>query len=191
MSLQECTTADDVRKLAQRTLERHRQMMRPTAQPEPIKKIAVEAEDGYFASLSRRLDALEKSIQTVLNMCGVEIKTGEMTGPKYLLLADIRNVVSDYYGVTLQELDQKSQAIKIARVRQIACYLCRLRTLRSLPEIGRMFGGRDHTTILHSVNKIADMRKTDPIIDSDLIKLEALLDNLLSERQGAMKNATG
>ena len=191
MSLQECTTADDVRKLAQRTLERHRQMMRPTAQSEPIKKIAVEAEDGYFASLSRRLDALEKSIQTVLNMCGVEIKTGEMTGPKYLLLADIRNVVSDYYGVTLQELDQKSQAIKIARVRQIACYLCRLRTLRSLPEIGRMFGGRDHTTILHSVNKIADMRKTDPIIDSDLIKLEALLDNLLSERQGAMKNATG
>ena len=63
-----------------------------------------------------------------------------------------------------------------ARPRQIAMYLCKLLTTRSLPEIGRRFGGRDHTTVMHGVRRIEDLRNQDSQISDDLDMLRRSLE---------------
>ena len=85
---------------------------------------------------------------------------------------DIKRRVADYYNVKLTELDSVRRARAIARPRQIAMYLCKQLTSRSLPEIGRKFGGRDHTTVMHAVKKVEELRQTDSSLaeDIDLLK---------------------
>ncbi|MEC7629308.1 MAG: helix-turn-helix domain-containing protein, partial [Pseudomonadota bacterium] len=56
----------------------------------------------------------------------------------------------------------------VARPRQIAMYLSKQLTTRSLPEIGRKFGGRDHTTVIHAVRKVESLRESDPSIEEDV-----------------------
>ena len=67
--------------------------------------------------------------------------------------------------------------MKLARPRQIAMYLSKQLTSRSLPEIGRKFGGRDHTTVIHAVRKIEQLREEDPALDEDVDLLRRMLEN--------------
>lgn len=83
-------------------------------------------------------------------------------------IADIQSAVADYYGLYLHDLVSARRTANVVRPRQVAVYLCKQMTLHSLPVIGRMFGGRDHTTALHSVRRIDDLRKTDQQLDSDI-----------------------
>jgi len=64
----------------------------------------------------------------------------------------------------------------VARPRQVAMYLAKKLTPRSLPEIGRRFGGRDHTTVMHAVKRIEELRASDREIDADVTALTRLLD---------------
>jgi chromosomal replication initiator protein len=66
----------------------------------------------------------------------------------------IQKVVADYYSLRVADLKSKSNAHNIAVPRQVAMYLCKILTKASLPEIGREFGGKHHTTVLYSINKI-------------------------------------
>lgn len=66
----------------------------------------------------------------------------------------IQRAVANHFGVTRHDMLSERRTSNIVLPRQIAMYLCKALTLRSLPEIGRKFGGRDHTTVLHSVRKI-------------------------------------
>jgi chromosomal replication initiator protein len=66
----------------------------------------------------------------------------------------IQKVVADYYSLRVSDLKSKSNTRNIAVPRQVAMYLCKTLTKSSLPEIGREFGGKHHTTVLHSINKI-------------------------------------
>ena len=68
-------------------------------------------------------------------------------------------------------------ARSVARPRQIAMYLSKQLTTRSLPEIGRKFGGRDHTTVIHAVRKIEQLREEDPALDEDVDLLRRMLEN--------------
>jgi chromosomal replication initiator protein len=72
-------------------------------------------------------------------------------------IEDIQKAVGDYYNLRVADLKCKSNAKNIAVPRQIAMYLCKLLIKASLPEIGREFGGKHHTTVLHSINKIAGL----------------------------------
>jgi chromosomal replication initiator protein len=69
----------------------------------------------------------------------------------------IQKVVADYYNLRVADLKAKSNSRNIAVPRQVAMYLCKLLTKASLPEIGREFGGKHHTTVLHSINKINEL----------------------------------
>jgi chromosomal replication initiation ATPase DnaA len=66
-----------------------------------------------------------------------------------------RAVLTKFTGITLNDLKSARKPANVARARQIAMYLCKELTGKSLPDIGRRFGGRDHTTVLHAVRKIA------------------------------------
>jgi chromosomal replication initiator protein len=73
----------------------------------------------------------------------------------------IQKFVSDYYQLKHGELKSRNNSKSIAMPRQIAMYLCKALTSASLPEIGRSFGGKHHSTVIHSVRKIEDLRKRD------------------------------
>ncbi|HXV73445.1 MAG TPA: helix-turn-helix domain-containing protein, partial [Sphingomonadales bacterium] len=89
---------------------------------------------------------------------------------------EILRQVSEYYNLRLSELLSARRARDIARPRQVAMYLAKQLTSRSLPEIGRKFGGRDHTTVMHAVRKIEDLRRTDSLLEDDINRLSHLLE---------------
>ena len=137
-----------------------------------------------MAAIDERFTVLDKKLDALIEMLKVPRKD---RAPSHLLLpVDIRRVVTAFFDVTDQELDRRERAGRIARIRQIAFYLCRMRTAQSLPEIGRAFH-RDHATILHGVRRIAVSRKTDAVLHDDLSKLEARLGDLLARRTMHLK----
>jgi chromosomal replication initiator protein len=71
-----------------------------------------------------------------------------------ITIEGIQKVVAEYYGLRVADLKSKSNARNIALPRQVAMFLCKTLTKASLPEVGREFGGKHHTTVLHSINKI-------------------------------------
>jgi chromosomal replication initiator protein len=80
---------------------------------------------------------------------------------KAITIEIIQKYVSEYYQLKLGELKSRNNSKSIAMPRQIAMYLCKNLTNASLPEIGKSFGGKHHSTVIHSIRKIEDLRKTD------------------------------
>ena len=69
-------------------------------------------------------------------------------------IKNIKSVVADHYGITIKDMDSAKRSRNLVVPRQIAMYLCKEMTDNSLPQIGKEFGGRDHTTVLHACKKI-------------------------------------
>lgn len=85
----------------------------------------------------------------------------------------IQQVVAEYYNITVEDLKSKKRKAEIAFPRQIAIYLCRTLTDESFPKIGIQFGGRDHSTVMHSVDKIENEIKTNPQFKSIIESLKS------------------
>ena len=96
--------------------------------------------------------------------------------PRRVKIEDIQRVVSKHYNVTKADLLSARRTRTIVRPRQIAMYLAKVMTPRSLPEIGRRFGNRDHTTVLHAVRKIEEMARADYALAQELELLKRMLD---------------
>ncbi|MDO4769291.1 MAG: chromosomal replication initiator protein DnaA [Brachymonas sp.] len=94
---------------------------------------------------------------------------------RQISVENIQKVVADFYKIKVADMHSKKRPAHIAKPRQIAMYLAKEMTQKSLPEIGEMFGGRDHTTVLHAVRKIAAARLTDPDLNQQLHVLEQTL----------------
>ncbi len=77
----------------------------------------------------------------------------------------IQKYVADHYSLKISELKAKNNSKSVAVPRQIAMYLTKSLTGASLPEIGKEFGGKHHSTVIHSVRKIEDLRKQNPEFD--------------------------
>ena len=92
-----------------------------------------------------------------------------------LTIEEIQRKVAEHYNIRLSDMIGPKRVRNIARPRQIAMYLSKQLTLRSLPDIGRRFGGRDHTTIMHGVRKIEELMTTDSQLSDDLQLLRRLL----------------
>ncbi|OGQ12044.1 MAG: hypothetical protein A2138_01075 [Deltaproteobacteria bacterium RBG_16_71_12] len=90
-------------------------------------------------------------------------------------IARVIEVVATYYGLRSKDLTGPSRQRQVTRARQVAMFLVRHHLARSLPEIGRAFGDRDHTTALASVNKIAGLKDSDAGIQAVLSRLSASL----------------
>jgi chromosomal replication initiator protein len=85
-----------------------------------------------------------------------------------ITIDEIQRRVSDHFKIRQAEMVSARRAREVARPRQIAMYLAKQLTPRSLPEIGRRFGGRDHTTVIHAVRQIEKLRGQDSEIDADV-----------------------
>jgi chromosomal replication initiator protein len=93
-----------------------------------------------------------------------------------LTIDDIQRRVAEHYALRINDLISPRRARNVARPRQVAMYLAKQLTPRSYPEIGRRFGGRDHTTVMHAVKRIEELRATDHELDRDIAQLQRALD---------------
>src|SRR5919201_7121695 len=95
--------------------------------------------------------------------------------PKRVKIEDIQRTVARQYNISRADLLSSRRTANVVRPRQIAMYLAKTLTLRSLPEIGRRFGGRDHTTVLHEVRKIENLVHTDTALADEIELLKRQL----------------
>jgi hypothetical protein len=166
MSLQECTTADDVRKLARRTLERRRAMMTPKPPERPIAiPIREVLEQATPIPIRREVTVPEPVIvaDPVVLLEPVHICPS---------LAIIMDVVCRHYEVTPLDIRSDRRTRNVILPRQIVMYLARHMTTQSYPWIGMKLGGRDHTTVLHGAEKIKGLRIDNALLDETLRQLE-------------------
>ena len=91
-------------------------------------------------------------------------------------IEEIQKRVSEHFNVRVTDMHSARRARAVARPRQVAMYLSKQLTARSLPEIGRKFGGRDHTTVMHAVRKIEELKSTDPGFAEDIELLRRMLE---------------
>jgi chromosomal replication initiator protein len=92
-----------------------------------------------------------------------------------ITIDEIQKKVAEHYNIRLADMHSARRARAVARPRQVAMYLAKQLTPRSLPEIGRKFGGRDHTTVIHAVKKIEELSAYDPTFREDVELLRRLL----------------
>lgn len=85
-----------------------------------------------------------------------------------ITIDEIQRKVAEHYNIRLTDMHSARRARQVARPRQVAMYLAKQLTSRSLPEIGRKFGGRDHTTVMHAVRKVEELTREDATFLQDI-----------------------
>jgi chromosomal replication initiator protein len=96
-------------------------------------------------------------------------------GDRRVTIEEIQKKTAEFYKLDLRELHSPRRARRVARPRQVAMYLARELTSRSLPDIGRRFGGRDHTTVLHACRRIEALCQSDPVFQQEVDFLRKVL----------------
>ena len=89
-----------------------------------------------------------------------------------ITIEQIQKFVAEYYQLKLADLKSRNNSKSIAMPRQVAMYLCKQLTQASLPEIGRSFGGKHHSTVIHSIKKVEELRKKNPEFDTLMSTLQ-------------------
>lgn len=152
----------------------------------------LEIQNGVLEFLAHRISTNVRVLEGALmrlfafgSLVGREI-TMELTqdcladvirhSDRKITVEEIQRKVSEHYNIRLSELIGPKRVRTFARPRQVAMYLSKQMTTRSLPEIGRRFGGRDHTTVMHGVRKIEELMQQDSQIADDLEMLRRALE---------------
>jgi chromosomal replication initiator protein len=133
-----------------------------------------ELEGAFNQLLFRQSFEPQITIDRIDEILGHIYRSGE---PKRVRIEDIQRIVARHYNVSKTELLSNRRTRTIVKPRQVAMYLAKVMTPRSLPEIGRRFGGRDHTTVLHAVRKIEDLSGSDNTLAQELELLRRLIND--------------
>ncbi len=113
-----------------------------------------------------------------LESCQALLQDLLRSGPeKRVTIDDIQRRVAEHYGIRLSDMTSARRARAVARPRQVAMYLAKQLTPRSLPEIGKKFGGRDHTTVMHAVRRIDELKSGDSVLADDVELLRRLIES--------------
>ncbi len=150
--------------------------------PEPILEYVAQSVVSNGRDLEGALNRLVAQWQFTrqpVTLMSAEITLRDLVGarePRRVRIEDIQRVVSRHYNVSKADLLSARRTRTIVRPRQIAMYLAKMLTPRSLPEIGRRFGGRDHTTVLHAVRKIEGMIEGDKVLADEIELLKRMID---------------
>ena len=151
--------------------------------PEPILEYVAQSVVSNGRDLEGALNRLVAQWQftnQAVTILSAEITLRDLVGarePRRVRIEDIQRVVARHYNVSKADLLSSRRTRTIVRPRQIAMYLAKVLTPRSLPEIGRRFGGRDHTTVLHAVRKIEGMMEGDKMLADEIELLKRLIDD--------------
>ncbi len=133
-----------------------------------------ELEGAFNQLLFRQTFEPQITVDRIDEILGHIYRSGE---PKRVRIEDIQRIVARHYNVSKTELLSNRRTRTIVKPRQVAMYLSKVMTPRSLPEIGRRFGGRDHTTVLHAVRKIEGLSDNDNTLAQELELLRRLIND--------------
>jgi chromosomal replication initiator protein len=150
-----------------------------TVMPDAVLEKIADREDasprdliGIFTKLAVYADLTKKpmTLEAAAEAAGHASATGRKTS-----IEDIQRKTAEFYKVDLRDFHSALRSRRVARPRQVAMYLSRELTMRSLPEIGRRFGNRDHTTVLHACRRIAELCAADPLFKQEVDFLKQVL----------------
>lgn len=138
--------------------------------PEDVLELLAHKVTGSLREVEGALNRLVAYAQLTgeeINLEFAQATLGDVLrgGTKRITIDEIQRAVSAHYDLKPVDLVSARRAVVVARPRQIAMYLAKRLTTRSLPEIGRKFGGRDHSTVIHAVRRIEELRGSDNEID--------------------------
>lgn len=121
-----------------------------------------------FASMAKRpatIEMAQRELQDLLRHSDRKVS-----------IEEIQRIVSEHFNIRIADMHSPQRSRCVARPRQIAMYLSKQLTQKSLPDIGQKFGGRDHTTVLHAIKKVKELRSTDAAFDEDVERLRRTLE---------------
>jgi chromosomal replication initiator protein len=121
------------------------------------------------ATLTGRTIDMDFTRRVLRDLLHEEIRT--------VTVEDIQKHVANYYNIRLQDMRSKKRTRNVAFPRQVAMYCCKQLTSLSLPEIGEIFGGRDHTTVLYAVRKISEMMQENESLEIEIERMLQMLRN--------------
>lgn len=140
----------------------------PVAIAQPLPPMIDEEDRATkLAALQRQVAAVGSNLAAMLDTRDVHVRQTPVTL--------IVKTICAYYGVREQDLMAQRRTRTVVLPRQIAMYLARELTVKSMPEIGRRFGNRDHTTVLHAIRKIEARRADDAGLNAEIAELIGLL----------------
>ncbi len=158
-----------------------------------VEQLAVSIPENVLEFLAQRITSNVRELEGALNrlaahatLIGRTITLDSVTDVLHDLLRasdrkvtidEIQRKVAAHYNVKFAEMSSARRARAVARPRQVAMYLAKQLTSRSLPEIGRKFGGRDHTTVMHAVKKIEELKLIDAAFADDVELLRRILES--------------
>ena len=154
-----------------------------------LENFDLQEEEAFFIAKQLRSNVreLEGALKKIIAYCGFHQKTASLEVVKEALkdilslqktLISVENIqksVADFYNIKVADMYSKRRPANIAMPRQVAMYLAKELTQKSFPEIGDLFGGRDHTTVLHAVKKISEARLRNAELNHQLHILEQQL----------------
>ncbi len=158
-----------------------------------VEQLAVNIPENVLEFLAQRITSNVRELEGALNrlaahatLIGRTINLESVNDVLHDLLRasdrkvtidEIQRKVAAHYNVKFAEMSSARRARAVARPRQVAMYLAKQLTSRSLPEIGRKFGGRDHTTVMHAVKKIEELKSIDATFADDVELLRRILES--------------
>jgi chromosomal replication initiator protein len=110
------------------------------------------------------LESTQELLQDLLRSCD-----------KRVTIEEIQKRVAEYYNIKVSDMHSARRSVTIARPRQMAMYMAKQLTTKSLPEIGRKFGGKDHTTVMHAVRRIEELAQKDNDLREDIGRLKRII----------------
>jgi chromosomal replication initiator protein len=128
---------------------------------------------GVLMKLATYADLTGKPVTN--EVAGEAIGSRSAHGDRRVTIEEIQKKTAEFYKLDIRELHSARRARRVARPRQVAMFLARELTSRSLPDIGRRFGGRDHTTVLHACRRIEELCKSDPVFQQEVEFLRKVL----------------
>ncbi len=154
-----------------------------------LENFTLNEEEAFFIAKQLRSNVreLEGALKKIIAYCGFHQKPASLESVREALkdllslqktLISVENIqksVADFYNIKVADMYSKRRPANIAMPRQIAMYLAKELTQKSFPEIGDLFGGRDHTTVLHAVKKISEQRQKNAELNHQLHILEQQL----------------
>ena len=129
--------------------------------PPPLNTLVEQKTVALHAEIKRLWDLIKERDEIISDL---RAKPPEPLDIAYVTIHNIILLVCKFEGLTCEELQSSRRNVKLVRARHIGFYLCRKYSQCSYPQIGRRFGGRDHTTVLHGVEKIEGMMETDKLL---------------------------
>jgi chromosomal replication initiation ATPase DnaA len=140
-------------------------------------KQVIELQDGVIEGAGETVDVPDAVTDWVKRQKAVFKELLSVVSPDaaQVDMGTIIRVTSTYYGISRNDILSDRRTARLARARQVAYFLCKNLSRRSFPEIGRKFGGRDHTTIIHGVRKIEREIRHDTALAYDVAQIKASL----------------